>query len=243
MYQQTSAVAIRVLRQLARDHRFVGISMVVPVVMIVMLWIFFDAAANPIRDVSGFIPPAAAFIVHFITYVLCAIVLVRERTAHTLERMFVSGYRRASIIGGYVIAYTLIATLQGLIVLLELNWLFEMGYSAQILLKMYVVIWLLAVISIALGIFVSNFARNEGQVFPFIPLVTMPSVFFSGMIVPVDNLPGWISWAAPITPMYYANEIIQSVVGAKGNGMLIFALLAYGIVVMALAVLTLREQE
>jgi hypothetical protein len=46
-----------------------------------------------------------------------------------------------------------------------------------------------------------------------------------------------------ITPMYYANQTIRPIIGAEGNGGLIFALLAYGVIVMALAVLTLREQE
>ena len=243
MLNQTSAVSVRVLRQLARDRRFVIFSLAVPLVVIYMLWIFFDSSANPMFDEEVFVPPYGAFIVHFVTYVLCAIVLVRERTAQTLARMFVSWYRRGSIIGGYVIAYSLIATVQSLIVLVELNLLFEMHYDMSTFFSLYVVIWMLAVISIALGIFVSNFARNEGQVMPFIPLMLMPSVFFSGMILSVDKLPDWAAMMRFITPMYYANEVIQHIVSDKGNAAMIFGLLAYGIVVMSLAVLTLREQE
>lgn len=243
MVNQTSAVAVRVLRQIAHDRRFVMISLVVPIAVIYMLYVFFDASDNPFFEVNTFVPPVAAFIVHFITYALCAIVLVRERTAHTLARMFVSGYRRGSIIGGYVVAYSLIATLQSLIVLLELNTLFDMGYALETSLALYGVIWLLAVISIALGIFISNFARNEGQVLPTIPLVLMPSVFFSGMVMSVDKLPDWAAALGLATPMYYANEVIQSIIGNEGNSMMIVALLIYGVVVMSLAVLTLSEQE
>jgi ABC-2 type transport system permease protein len=243
MFNQTSAVTVRVLRQLARDRRFVVFSLAVPLVVIYMLWIFFDSSANPMFDEEVFVPPYGAFIVHFVTYVLCAIVLVRERTAQTLARMFVSGYRRGSIIGGYVIAYSLIATVQSLIVLVELNLLFEMHYDMSTFLSLYVVIWMLAVISIALGIFVSNFARNEGQVMPFIPLMLMPSVFFSGMILSVDKLPDWAATMRFITPMYYANEVIQYIVSNGGSAAMIFGLFAYGVAVMLLAVLTLREQE
>ena len=243
MLSQTSSVTIRVLRQIAHDRRFVAFSMIVPAVVIYMLSTFFDAVDNPIFEPKEFVPPVGAFIVHFITYVLCAIVLVRERAAHTLARMFVSGYRRGSIIGGYVTAYSLIATLQSLVVMIELNALFELHYSLSKFLSLYVVMWMLAIISIALGIFVSNFARSEAQVFPFIPLILMPSVFFSGLVVPVEKLPDWAGTLAYITPMYYANQAIRPIIGAEGNGGLIFALLAYGVIVMALAVLTLREQE
>jgi len=120
MMSQTLAVSSRVLNQLRHDRRFVVITLIVPIVIIYLLWIFFDAVERPFFAVETFIPPVSAFIFHFLTYVLCAIVLVRERTAETLSRMFVSGYRRISIIGGYLLAYSLLATLQSLIVLVEL---------------------------------------------------------------------------------------------------------------------------
>lgn len=240
MIGQTHAVTVRVLRQLAHDRRFLALSLIVPVIVIYMLWIFFDATESPMFDETTFVPPVSAFIVHFITYVLCAIVLVRERTAQTLTRMFVSGYGRSSIIAGYVAAYSLLATVQSLIVLAEMNWLFELSYPVDTFLLLYIVIWLLAVISIALGIFVSNFARNEGQVFPFIPLVIIPSTLFSGMLLDISALPAWAQGLAAITPMYYATEVIRSII-ATGDGWLVLGLLAYGAVVMTLAMVTLRE--
>lgn len=241
MFSQMVAVGIRVLRQLIHDRRFLALSMIVPIVIIYMLFLFFDAVNNPFFRESEFVPPVGAFIVHFLTYVLCAIVLVRERTQHTMIRMFVSGYRRISIIGGYVIAYSLIATVQSLIVLVMLTQLFDLGYSIIELLRMYLVIWMLAVISIALGIFVSNFARNEGQVLPMIPLLIVPSILFSGMIVNTSLMPEWTQVLSYTTPMYYANNAIQSV-GDAFDTMQVLGLLTYGAVVMLLAVFTLREQ-
>lgn len=241
MINQTSAVTIRVLKQLSHDRRFIALTLLVPIVIIYLLWIFFDAVERPFFDVETFVPPVSAFIVHFLTYVLCAIVLVRERSAHTLTRMFVSGYQRVSIIGGYLVAYSLLATLQSLIVLIMLNSLFKLNYDLQTFISMYIVIWLLAIISIALGIFVSNFARNEGQVFPFIPLILMPSVFFSGMIMSVDQLPSWIEPLSYTTPMYYANQTIQDIIGAGGDAAYLIGLILYGVVILGLAIATLRE--
>lgn len=242
MINQTTAIGTRVLKQLAHDRRFIALTLLAPVLIIFMLHIFFEAVDRPFFDQATFVPPVGAFMVHFLTYVLCAIVLVRERTAETLARMFVSGYRRTSIIGGYVLAYSVIATVQSLLVLVELNWLFGLHYDAAIFLQLYGVIWLLAIISIALGILVSNFARNEGQVLPFVPVVLMPSVFFSGMIVSVDALPGWAQALSIISPMYYANGVIKAITGT-GDAGLLAGLVAYGAVVMTLAVLTLRERD
>ena len=184
------AVGGRALRQLVGDKRFLVLSLVAPLLVVYFFKLFFDSLESPGFKPTQYIVPIAAFIVHFITYLLCAIVLVRERTAQTLTRMFVNGYRQVEIIGGYLLAYTTLATLQSLLVLSELRILFNLDYSARTFLSLYVVIWLLAVISIALGIFISTFARNEGQVIPFIPLVILPSIFLSGLIISIDRLYG-----------------------------------------------------
>jgi ABC-2 type transport system permease protein len=278
-------VAARVLRQLGHDHRFLGLSLVIPLAVIFVVKIFIDAlesqtpsATSPIEAVrpmfehrslppelrefllkklpqaippqprfqpTQFAVPLGAFVVHLITYLLCAIVLVRERTAQTLARMFVSGYRQAEIIGGYIVAYTALATAQSLLVLVELNLLFKLALGALTLASIYLVVWLLAVTSVALGILVSNFARTEGQVLPFVPLVAIPSVLLSGVILSVDTLPVWAQWFSHVTPLYYANNVIRQLVQPKGSladawGSLA-ALPVYGLVILLLASRTLRE--
>jgi ABC-2 type transport system permease protein len=240
-------VARRVLRQLAHDRRFLGLSLLAPLLIIYVSKAALDTLNTGFFDVTRFVVPIGAFVVHFITYVLCAIVLVRERTAHTLARMFVNGYRQADIIGGYVLAYTCLATVQSLLVLSALSMLFHLAYPVSTLLSIYLIIWLLAVISICLGIFVSNFARTEGQVFPFIPLVTVPGIFLSGLVIPVSSLPRWAQWLSHATPLYYANQLIQQIIqpGATlaHNWARLGALAAYGIAVLILATGTLRESD
>jgi ABC-2 type transport system permease protein len=242
---QVAAVAQRVLRQLARDRRFLALSLIAPLAIIYLLKVFFDTVESPLFDATPFAVPIGAFVVHFITYVLCAIVLVRERTAQTLQRMFVNGYRQSEIISGYLVAYSTLATVQSLLVLIELRLLFHLTHGLSTLLSIYFVIWLLAVISIALGIFVSNFARNEGQVFPFIPLVILPSVFLSGIIISVERLPGWARWLSRGIPLYYANRVLQDLIRPSatlswaGVGLLV----VYGVALLTLATLTLRESD
>jgi len=60
----------------------------------------FGATAVSAVDQNRFVVPFGAYIVHFATFILTAIVLVRERVAGTLQRMFVNGYRQAEIVAG-----------------------------------------------------------------------------------------------------------------------------------------------
>lgn len=243
--KRVSAVASRALHQLRRDHRFLGISIMFPLIIIYFIKLVFDALANPLFDVSVYVVPYGAFIVHFVTFILTAIVLVRERTAGTLARMFVSGYTQVEIIAGYIGAYSVLATLQSFLVLIELNFLFELGFDTNQFASIYLVMWLLAVISMAIGILVSNFARNEGQVFPFIPLVLL-SIILSGIILPVDKLPGWAQTLGFFTPLFYANEVLQELIrGAllSDDWLGLLQLPLYGVVVLLIAMFSLRETD
>lgn len=245
MFANTVSVARRVLGQLRRDPRFIGLSLLMPVVIVYMLSLFFEGVDVPIFKPQQFVVPVGAFIIHFLTYALCAIVLVRERASGTLSRMFINGYRPLDVIGGYLLAYSGLALAQSMIVLTGLSLLFDLGYSAATFVTLAVIIWLLALLSIMLGMFVSNFARSEGQIFPMIPLVILFSVFFSGVILPIEKLPDFIEPARFITPMYYANTSIQPLIDPRStldatSGWI--GLVAYGAVLLLAATFTLRER-
>ncbi len=245
MLKRINVVAGRVLNQLRRDHRFVGISIIFPLIIIYFIKVVFDVLASPLFNISVYVVPYAAFIVHFITFILTAIVLVRERTAGTLVRMFVSGYNPIEIVIGYLLAYSVLATVQSLLVLIELNWIFELGYDITQLGSIYLIMWILAIISMAIGMLVSNFARNEGQVFPFIPLVLL-SVILSGILLPIERLPEWVQVLSYLTPLYYVNEVLQNLIGGGGlfdDWSKLIGLLAYGLVVVSSATLSLRETD
>ena len=239
-------VARRVVTQLLHNPRFLVLSIVGPLVIVYFLKLFFDTLP-PTFDVARYAVPVAAFIVHFLAFLLCAIALVQERTAGTLERMFVNGFRRTEIIGGYVLGFLGLATFQAAVVLTEAIWLFELVYEAHTLAALFLVVWLLAIASVMLGIFVSTFARRESQVFPFIPLIVLPSVFLSGLLVDVNLLPTWAELLGHVLPLFYANYVIQEVISTKGtleDAWGSFAVLAgYGLALLVLASLTLREVE
>jgi len=242
-------IAGRINRQFLRDRRFLGLSLVVPVLLIVLLKYVIDSLPGLIRlgaNISEYSVLLAAFLVHFLAYVLATIVLVRDRNTGTLERMFVSGYRRSEIVMGYVAGYSTIAVAQTAIVLILTRLLFHVRIERD-LAAVVLTMLALAVVSVGLGVFVSNFARNEGQVFPFIPLVTIPSGLLSGVAIPVEDLPRVLQWISNIVPLTWAARVLKPVIVKKESflGSLpdFLVLLGFGVLLLALASLTLRESE
>lgn len=242
----TFVIAGRVVKQLRGDKRFLALSIIAPLIIIYFLKLLFDAFP-PVIPVTSYTIPLSAFIVHFLSFILCAILLVQERTKGTLERMMISGFRRTTIIGGYTIGYFGLATVQAAAVLLESLWLFELNFSNQVILLLFIVTWLLAIVSVMLGIFISTFARHEGHVFPFIPLIILPSVFLTGLIINVDALPGWAAFIGKCLPLHYAVNIIREVTSPDFRMENIYVdftvLIGYIFALWILASLSLKESE
>src|ERR1035437_319155 len=209
--RHTFIIARRVLAQLKGDRRFLALSLIGPLIIIYFLKLLFDTFP-PMVNVKSFTIPICAFIVHFLSFILCAILLVQERTRGTLERMMIGGFSKTSIIGGYTLGYFGLATLQTFTVLAESIWLFKLSYDTRTIVLMFLVIWLLAIVSVMLGIFISTFAKEEAHVLPFIPLIILPSVFLTGLIIQPDGLPVWAQIVGKCLPLHYAVNIIHEII-------------------------------
>ncbi len=243
---KTFILANRVLKQLKGDKRLLMLSIIAPLIIIYFLKLLFDAFP-PNVPITNFTIPIGALVVHFLSFLLCAILLVQERTKGTLERMLIGGYNRSSIIAGYTLGYLGLATIQASAVLIESVWLFDLNYSANVLMLLFLVIWLLAVVSVMLGIFVSTFARHEGHVFPFIPLLILPSIFLSGLLINTDALPQWAAFIGKCLPLHYAVNIIHEIIQptfSLSETYFDFAILgSYIFILWLFASFSLRETE
>lgn len=243
---RTLIVGQRVVAQLIRDRRLLALSVLAPLIVIYLLKLFFDTLP-PTFDAARYAVPIAAFLVHFLSLLLCVIVLVEERSAGTLERMFINGFRRIEVIGGYLLGYLALATLQAIAAMVEALLLFHLSYDGATLAWLFVVVWLLAVASVMLGIFISTFARTTAQVFPFIPLVILPSVFLSGLLVDTALLPAWAQGLGHLLPLFYANGVIFTIITPDGSVSSVWGdltiLVGYSILLLLLASRTLRETE
>lgn len=250
MGKRILAVTGRIYRQLWGDRRFLALALMVPLVIVYVLKLFLDSMPEMASRwfAAGRLDILmTAFIVHFTTYILCLIVFVRERREQTLTRMFVSNYRRSDMVLGYLFGYAGLGTAQTALAILEVKWLFDLEWSLPSLVSVFVVIWTVSMISIAFGMLVSSLARTEAQIFPFIPLFILPTVFLSGVFLPVESLPWAIRWASYVIPFTYAIEVLRPI---AQNGDSLFShlaafarLLTYGAALLALATLSVRERD
>jgi ABC-2 type transport system permease protein len=68
-----------------------------------------------------------------------------------------------------------------------------------------------AVLGMALGLFVSAFARTEFQAVQFMPAIVLPQVLLCGLFIARDQMAGWLDGLSDALPLTYAVQALGEV--------------------------------
>src|SRR4030066_907519 len=184
MSSNTLNVARRVMLQVVRDRRTIGLIIVAPLVIATVAG--FSIPDKMALDNAA--PAILATLIIFFGFLITGISLLRERTQGTLERMLVSPMSRMDIVAGYLVGLLLFSLLQTLIMFFYMVYVLDINYRGD-LWQIIVFQALMGINAVCLGTFFSAFARNEFQMIQFIPIVVVPQIFTSGLFTPVKQLP------------------------------------------------------
>jgi len=192
-------------------------------------------------------PVLIAFFAFFFIFLLSAVSFLRERTTGTLERLMATPLRRGELVLGYLAGFSFFALLQAVVILLFTVFVLQVQYRGN-LATIFIVEAVLVVGAVSLGLLVSAAARNELQAVQFVPIVLLPQVFLSGLLIPVDQLPDYLRPISAVLPLTYANEALRSVMikGYELGDPLVLhdigILLVFGLVMAIGAVASIRRE-
>ncbi len=194
---------------------------------------------------DSFAPVYIAFFVYFFVFMLTGVSFLRERTQGTMERLFSTPITRAEIALGYMFGFGLFALIQSAVILLFTIYVVQIQFVGNLAL-VFVLLGLLALGAVNTGIFFSTYARTELQVIQFIPIVIIPQILLSGLVVAIEDLPRLLRIAAQLMPLTYANRAITDVM-IRGYGLSEVALdlvilFAFAVGALVLSATTLRRQ-
>lgn len=192
-------------------------------------------------------PVLIALFAFFFIFLLSTVSFLRERTSGTLERLLATPLTRGELVAGYMGGFALFALLQALVILAFTVFVLKVQYRGN-LATIFIVEAVLVVGAVSLGLAISAFARNELQAVQFVPLVLLPQVFLSGLLVPVDQLGTVLRAISAVLPLTYANEALRSVM-VKGYALTdplilrdIGVLAAFALLMAVAAVLSIRRE-
>jgi ABC-2 type transport system permease protein len=200
--------------------------------------------AKNAKFMDFFVPGIMAFVVFLLTTLLTLISFVGERTSGNLERLQATPLRESEIVVGYAIAFSIIGMLQSIILLVIGITVFNIMIVGHLALA-FLVIALLAIVSLSLGIMLSSLAKREAQAIQFFPIIVLPTFMLAGIFWPVEAIPSWLRPLSYAIPPSYAVDATRSVMlrgwGIGGIWVDIVALFGFAIAFLVLAVWSLQR--
>jgi len=236
------AVTARVLTQLRRDRRTVAMLLVLPCILITLLWWMFKDQPGDLFNRFG--PGLLAIFPFIVMFLVTSVTTLRERSSGTLERLLAMPMGKLDFLGGYALAFGVVATAQAaLVVALSV---------VPLGLDVAGPVWLLglvavadAVLGTALGLFVSAFAQTEFQAVQFMPLFVIPQILLCGLFVPRDQMPTVLSAISDVLPLSYATDAMQGLIDSTATAEVwrdVGIVAAFALAALALGAATLRRR-
>jgi len=143
-------------------------------------------------------------------FLVTSVTTLRERSSGTLERLLAMPMGKLDFLGGYALAFGLVATAQAALAVALSVGLLGLDISGPV--------WLLglvavadAVLGTALGLFVSAFAQTEFQAVQFMPAIVIPQLLLCGLLVSRDDMAGFLQVVAAVLPLTYAYDGLERV--------------------------------
>lgn len=170
-----------------------------------------------LKSIRFTIPGLVGLITQFVTVVLTAFAMVREKERGTIEQLIVTPIRPSELILGKLIPYVFIGYSGFLVALFLCVVWFGITPAGSILLLLALGI-IFVICSLMIGMLISTFAKTQSQAMLALVMVQLPTVLLSGFIFPREAMPDVIKAIGYVLPLTYFLNITRGIV-LKGTGM------------------------
>ena len=173
-------------------------------------------------------------------FLVTSIAMLRERTTGTLERLMSTPLGRLDLLLGYGLSFAAVAAVQGTITSAVAFGLLGLDTEGPVWLVVALAI-ANAVLGMAMGLFLSAFARTEFQAVQFMPAFILPQFLLCGLLVDRDQLPGFLSAVSDVLPLSYAVDAMKEVTAhAEVTSAGVWSMvIVVGFIILALALASL----
>jgi ABC-2 type transport system permease protein len=195
----------------------------------------FDAIGAPLLGIFPFV----------VMFLVTSIATLRERRSGTLERLLTLPLGKADLLGGYAVAFGVLAALQAAVATAFAIFVLGLDVAGNGWLLLLVAV-VDAVLGTALGLFTSAFAATEFQAVQFLPAFVLPQFLLCGLLVPREKLPDVLHAVSGVLPLSYAVDAMHSITtSSSGGGNIagdLLIVLGFAVVALGAGAATLRRR-
>ncbi|MBP9483311.1 MAG: ABC transporter permease [Negativicutes bacterium] len=191
------------------------------------------------------VPGIGGTILTLTMIMLTSLAIVRERERGTLEQLIVTPLKSLELMIGKILPYVLIGYVQLSILLTTGVVIFKIPTLGSIAL-LYLLTGFFIFASLALGLMISNIAKNQMQSMLLSFFILLPSILLSGFMFPREAMPKLFYYLGTILPLTHYLQIIRGIL-LKGNTLSylwtpICALILFIAVVLTLSVVRFKKR-
>ncbi len=201
---------------------------------------------NPdFRSAYFMIPGVIGMILSFITTILTATTIVRERERGTIEQLIVTPIRSWELIVGKLLPYVILAFIETFEILIIGHLAFEVPVRGSLLL-ITLASGLFLMSSLGIGLFASTVANTQQEAMLTVMMFNLPMIFLSGFFFPIQAMPKFLQLVSYAIPLRYYLVVIRALM-IKGVGFAaiqseIISLTIFGVVIMGAAAMRFRKR-
>jgi len=191
------------------------------------------------------IPGVIGMILYFITAILTATSIVRERERGTIEQLIVTPVRSWELIVGKMLPYVLLGFVDVIEVLLIGHFWFKVPVRGDLGLIL-LLSGLFVLSSLGIGLFASTIGKTQQEATLTVMFFMLPSIFLSGFFFPLEAMPKFLQLVSTFVPLRYYLVIIRSLmlkgVGVDAIWTQILAVATFAVVIMGGAAMRFRKR-
>jgi ABC-2 type transport system permease protein len=169
------------------------------------------------RSANFFVPGLIAILLQVMTILLIALSLVRERERGTLEQLTMTPVAPLGLMVGKMIPYGALAFLELCAILAVMRVVFQVPIHGSVLVLLLMSIPFLLTV-LGLGLVISTKAHTQAEAFQLSMGTILPSVFLSGYIFLIENMPPFFQGISRIIPATYYIQILRGII-LRGAGL------------------------
>lgn len=143
------------------------------------------------------------------TFITSGMSLVTERMGGTMTRFLATPVNAGQILGGYTLAFGLLACLQSAIILWVALTFIGFPNEGNLGLVVFTCVSM-AMVSVALGLLVSGLAATPFQVIQLILLFVVPQILLCGLF-DLSGAPDWLAALSAFMPVTYGVDALRAV--------------------------------
>ncbi len=203
-----TALIYRNIRLFMRNRLQLILLLIMPYFYLYLISTIFKSVS--INDSMNYVLAGIVIIVVFQTSLNIATSTIEDISSGYMKEVLVSPVKRVEIAIGQILSSTIIATFQGILILI-IGYFLGMKYTSLITpLAIIASMILIGIVFSSFGLFLAASVKNA-QTFQIISVaVTTPITFLCGVYVPLSLLPNGLQFLSLFNPMTYATAFFRA---------------------------------